>query len=303
MDQFLAVKAFLQVAESNSFAKAASALELPRNTITKLVQGLEAHLRTKLFNRTTRRVALTKDGSAYYERMTRVMQEWRDADAALMDSSAAPTGRLRVDMGSTMASMFVIPALPDFRQRYPGLVLDLGVGDRPIDLAGDQVECVVRGGVIHDESLVARRIGELNFVTCATPEYLAVHGTPTHPDDLKAGHHELVRYFFAGTGRRLPMEFVRGTERVVIDDGQAVAVNDSNAFLAAGLAGLGIIHTLVFMAREHIDAGRLVPILEDWSTPANPISIVYSPNRHMSRRVRVFVEWMAELFERHRLRI
>lgn len=301
MDYFNAVKAFIQVVEAGSFIKAAQTLNLPRNTVTKHIQSLEIHLRVKLLNRTTRRISLTNDGTAYYERMVRVVDQWLEAESDLASAQARPHGRLRVDMGSTMATMLVLPALPDFQRRYPQLQLDIGVSDRPVDLLGDRVDCVIRGGALNNLSLIARRLGSLTFVTCATPEYLAAHGTPSHPIDLEANH-QMVRYFFAGTNRRLPVEFVKGDERISVDANYFISVNDSNALLAAALAGMGVLQTLTFMAEPHFKSGALVQLLEDWSLEPNPIYIVYSPNRHLSARVRVFVEWLVELFESKGLR-
>ncbi|WP_070887989.1 LysR family transcriptional regulator [Pseudomonas argentinensis] len=301
MDYFTAVKAFIQVVEAGSFVKAAQALNLPRNTVTKHIQSLESHLRVKLLNRTTRRISLTNDGTAYYERMVRVVDQWLEAESDLANAQARPHGRLRVDMGSTMATMLVLPALADFQKRYPELQLDIGVSDRPVDLLGDRVDCVIRGGTLSDPSLIARRLGSLKFVTCATPEYLAAHGTPLHPSDLEKDH-QMVRYFFAGTNRRLPVEFVRADERITVDASYFVSVNDSNALLSAALAGLGVLQTLLFMAEPHFKSGALLPLLKDWSLEPNSIYIVYSPNRHLSARVRVFVEWLVELFDARGLR-
>ena len=301
MDYFTAVKAFIQVVQAGSFVKAAQTLNLPRNTVTKHIQSLESHLRVKLLNRTTRRISLTNDGSAYYERMVRVVDQWLEAESDLASAQARPHGRLRVDMGSTMATMLVLPALPDFQKRYPELQLDIGVSDRPVDLLGDRVDCVIRGGTLNDPSLIARRLGSLPFVTCATPDYLARHGTPLQPSDLEQGH-QMVRYFFAGTHRRLPVEYVNAGERITVDADYYVAVNDSNALLAAALAGMGVVQTLMFMAEPHLKSGAMVQVLEDWSLEPNPIYIVYSPNRHLSARVRVFVEWLVELFEGKGLR-
>ncbi|MDW8847305.1 LysR family transcriptional regulator [Erwinia sp. MMLR14_017] len=301
MDYFTAVKAFIQVVEAGSFVKAAQALDLPRNTVTKHIQSLESHLRVKLLNRTTRRISLTNDGTAYYERMVRVVDQWLEAESDLTSAQARPHGKLRVDMGSTMATMLVIPALPDFQKRYPDLQLDIGVSDRPVDLLGDRVDCVIRGGTLSDPSLIARRLGSLKFVTCATPEYLAAHGTPLHPGDLEKDH-QMIRYFFAGTNRRLPVEYVRAEERITVDANYFVSVNDSNALLAATLAGLGVVQTLMFMAEPHFKSGALVQLLQEWSMEPNPIYIVYSPNRHLSARVRVFVAWLVGLFEAKGLR-
>ncbi|MEN0107188.1 MAG: LysR family transcriptional regulator [Pseudomonas sp.] len=301
MDYFASVKAFIQVVEAGSFIKAAQTLNLPRNTVTKQIQALESHLRVKLLNRTTRRISLTNDGTAYYERMVRVVDQWLEAESDLASAQARPHGRLRVDMGSTMASLLVLPALPEFQRRYPELQLDIGVTDRPVDLLGDRVDCVIRGGSLTDPSLIARRLGSLQFVTCAAPTYLAARGTPQHPHDLLSGH-LMVRYFFAGTNRRQPVEFVRDGDSLNIDAPYFVAVNDANALLAAAVAGLGVLQSLRFMVEPHVQTGALVPLLQGWSLEPNPIYIVYSPNRHMSARVRVFVDWLIELFEMKGLR-
>jgi DNA-binding transcriptional LysR family regulator len=296
MDQLSAVRAFIRVVETGSFTKAADSLELPRNAVTKLVQALEAHLQVKLLNRTTRRVAMTSDGAAYHERMSRILDEWQQAEADLTSSRRRPRGRLRVDMGSMMATQLVIPALPAFHKRYPGLQLDIGASDRPIDLVSDQVDCAVRAGHIADPSLVARHVGDLPFVLCATKQYLKDHGTPASPADLEVGH-TLVRYFYAGSGRKSPIVLRAGTEQVTVQGHYLVSVNDGNAALAAGLAGLGVLHTLRLVAQPHIKAGTLVPILMDWSADAVPISIIYAANRHLSARVRVFMDWVVQLFE------
>jgi len=297
----MAVRVFLQVVEAGSFVKAAQTLDLPRNTVTKHLQSLEAHLRVKLLNRTTRRISLTNDGTAYYERMVRVLDQWQEAESDLMSAQARPHGRLRIDMGSTMATRLVLPALAEFQARYPELQLDIGVSDRPVDLLGDRVDCVIRGGPISDPSLIARQLGSLAFVTCATPAYLAANGHPVHPSNLESDH-EFVRYFLPGSNRRRPLEFIKGEERITIDGHCSVGVNDSNAFLAAGLAGLGVMQILAFIAKPHLESGALVPLLEEWSPEPRPIYIVYSPNRHLSARVRVFVEWLVELFEAKELR-
>lgn len=295
MDYFASVRAFTRVVESGSFVKAAASLDLPRNTVTKQIQALEAHLRTKLLNRTTRRVSMTNDGAAYYERISRLVEEWEEVESELAHAQASPRGRLRVDMASATATQLVIPALPAFHARYPDVQLDIGVSDRPADLVSERVDCVVRAGNVTDPSLIARHVGDLPFVTCATPGYLKKHGTPKHPDEL-VNEHMLVRYFFSGSGRQLPIELAREGERLTVKGRHFISVNDGNALLAAALAGLGIVHTPAFIAQSHIDAGRLVPILEDWTADVIPISIVYSPNRHLSTRVRIFVDWMIELF-------
>ncbi|MGF6098570.1 LysR substrate-binding domain-containing protein [Pseudomonas sp. 18175] len=298
MDYFQAVQAFLRIVETGSFVKAATQLKVHPNAVTKLVQALESHLRVKLLNRTTRTVTLTPEGSAYHTRMSRVLDQWLEAESDMAVSRSSPSGRVRVDMGTTIATLLVIPALHDFHQRYPDIQIDIGASDRTADLASESIDCVIRGGHLPDSTLIARGLGSLEFVTCATPAYLAAHGTPDHPSELEQGH-TLVRYFFPGTGKQNTLELLQGDQRVSVEGRHIVAVNDSNAYLAAGLAGLGVIHTLRFMVQPHIDAGALVPVLTQWSAAPNPLSVVYMPNRHLSARVRVFVDWLAEVFAAH----
>lgn len=298
MDYFMAVQAFNRIVESGSFVKAAGQLDLHPNVVSKLITALEAHLNVRLLTRTTRRVTLTTEGSAYYARMSKVLDLWLEAESDTAATHADPRGKIRVDMGTTIATMLVIPALPGFHARYPHVQIDIGGSDRTADLASEGIDCVIRGGDLPDSSLIARRLGSLPFVTCATPAYLDAHEPLAHPSQLEEAH-TLVRYFFAGTGRQNRIEFVKGDERVAVEGRYVVAVNDSNAYLAAGVAGMGVLHTPRFMAQAHIDAGTLVPVLKEWSATANTLSVVYMPNRHLSVRVRAFVEWLVELFRHH----
>jgi DNA-binding transcriptional LysR family regulator len=298
MDKLKAVRLFTRVVETGSFAKAADSLRLPRNSATKLVQALETHLRIKLLNRTTRRVSPTTDGNAYYERMSRLLEEWQEVESELLLSQAQPRGKLRVDMASALATHLVIPALPLFQTNHPNLQLDIGVGDRPIDLLVENVDCVVRAGTVSQPSLIARHLGDLPLILCATQEYLKRHGHPRHPGDLERGH-TLVRYFYAGSGQQSSIELASGEDRYTVQGSYFVSTNDANAQLVAGLTGLGILHTHLFIAKPSIDSGKLVPILQEWSAEPVPISVAYSPNRHLSARVRIFVNWMAQLLEEH----
>jgi DNA-binding transcriptional LysR family regulator len=298
MDQIQAMRVFGRVVETGSFTRAAETLDMPKGSATKLVQQLETRLRVKLLNRTTRRVTVTPDGAAYYERAARLLNDLDEMDAAMTQASGKPSGRLRVDVGSSVARLIVLPALQDFYRRYPDIQLDLGVGDRPVDLITDNVDCVIRGGELVEQSLVARRIGNLSLIAVATPGYLAEHGRPTHPLELEA-RHTMVNYFSPRTGRPFPHVFRKGDEHIEIDGRYKVSVNESNAHLAAVLAGLGISQVADFAAQPHIASGELVEVLTDWHHPAIPMHVVYPPNRHLSARVRAFVEWTAELFARN----
>lgn len=297
MDQIQSMRVFARVVEAGSFTKAAASLALPKGTVTKLVQRLEERLKVKLLSRTTRRVTVTPEGAAYYERTSRVLNDIDDIEASMTNARANPSGRLRVDVGSTIAGLIVIPALPDFFARYPDIQLELGVGDRPVDLVGENVDCVIRGGEIA-ESLVARRIANLELVTVASRGYIERHGMPAHPQEIEE-RHTMIAYVSPRTGQLFPEIFEKGGERVEFTAKRRVTVNEGNAVLAAALAGLGVAQTARFAAARHVTGGELVEVLPDWKHPVVPLHVVYPPNRHLSAKTRAFVDWTAQLFAGH----
>lgn len=298
MDKIQAMQAFVRVVETGNFSKAADTMGLPKPTLTRLVQSLERQLDTLLLNRTTRRVTVTADGAAYYDRAVRLLNDIEELESSMTRAKINPRGRLRIDVGTSVGTLLLIPNLPDFQARYPDIQIDLGVSDRPVDLIGENVDCVLRGGELTDQSLVARRIGEFHLILCASPSYIKRHGAPQHPNDLEDGDHKMVNYFSHRTGRPWPMNFVKGEERLEINGKHTLAVNDSGAALTAALAGLGIVHTATFMAAPYIASGVLQPLLLDWCVDSIPIHVVYPPNKHLSSKLRVFVDWVAELFAR-----
>ena len=295
MDSIQAMRVFARVVEAGTFTRAADSLQLPKGTVTKHVQALEARLRVKLLNRTTRRVTVTADGAAYYDRAVRLLADFDDIEASMTNARANPSGRLRVDVGTATAQLLIIPRLAQFHARYPDIQLDLGVSDRPVDLVGDNVDCVIRAGELSDQSLVARRIGNLEFVTVAAPEYLRRRGTPQHPLDIER-EHQVVTYFSPLTGRHYPLEFHQGDTVIDISHPYQISVNESTAYLAAVIAGLGIGQITTFQAQPHVHTGALVRLLPTWGHPLLPVYVVYPPNRHLSAKVRAFVDWAAELF-------
>lgn len=298
MDQIQAMRVFVRVVEAGNFTRAADSLDLPKGTVTKQIQALEARVHVKLLNRTTRRVTVTPDGAAYYERAARLLNDFDDLEASMVNTQTAPTGRLRLDVGSSMARLLIIPALTEFCERYPDIQIDLGVGDRLVDLISDNVDCVIRGGELSDQSLVARRVGSMNWITVASPAYLARHGVPQHPSELETDH-QIVAFFSGHTRRMYPLEFHRGDESIEVAGNYRIAANDSNAYTAAVLAGFGVAQMVTAFARPLIESGELVEILPEWTQPPLPIHVVYPPNRHLSAKVRAFVDWTADLFARH----
>ena len=286
---------FARVVETGGFSKAAQSLEVPNATVSKWVRSLEDHLDVKLLERTTRRVTVTTDGAAYYERMRHLLAELDDIEATLARGQTSPRGALRVDTGGSVASALLIPALDGFRARYPEIQVHLSVTDRMSDLAAENIDCAIRSAG-DDPDLVTHRIGEFGVVTVASPTYLARHGVPRHPSDIVTKKMPVAGYFSASTGLTQPLQFRRGEERLTPEGVHyGMFVSESNAHLATAVSSLGLINTLDFIAREAIDAGRLVPVLERWRPDPQPVYVVYPPSRRYSTKVRVFVDWARTL--------
>ncbi|MFY1667700.1 LysR substrate-binding domain-containing protein [Pseudomonas sp. Pseu.R1] len=295
MDRFDAMQAFVRVVETGSFTKAAETLHMSKTSVTQLIQQLEARLRVKLLNRTTRKVNVTADGAAYYERAVRVLADVDDAETSLSAAAVLPRGRLRVDVPSPFARFILIPALPAFHARYPDIQIDLGVSDRMVDLIGEHVDCVVRGGELTDQSLMARRIGDLQLGVYAAPPYLQRIGTPNHPRELEAPQHRIVGYRWARTGKLFPMVMQRAGESIQVQSRYVLSVDDGNAYISAGLAGMGVLWLPTYMVREAVEKGELVRLFDGWQLETMPMFVAYPPNRHISLKLRVFIDWIVEL--------
>ena len=296
MDRFSAMGAFVRVVEAGSFTRAAETMDLPKPTVTRLIQNLERSLRVRLLDRTTRSVTLTAEGAIYYERVVRLLADLSEIESTAKQSVSRPSGRLRVDVASALATNVVIPALPEFYRAYPEIELEFGISNRHVDLVADNIDCAVRVGPFEEEFLAARRIGEFHFTTCASPGYLSARGIPAHPDDLHT--HRLLGLQSRRTGRPLPFHFLNASEKLEMAPSPCFCVDDTNAYLAAGVAGLGIMQGPEYMLQRAIESGHLVPVLQEWSTPAISIHVLYRPNRFLGAKVRVFIDWIVALFER-----
>jgi DNA-binding transcriptional LysR family regulator len=299
MDRFDAMQAFARVVEAGSFTKAAETLHMSKTSVTQLVQQLEARLRVKLLNRTTRKLNVTADGAAYYERVVRLLADMDDAETSLSGASALPRGRLRVDVPSPLARMILVPAFPAFHARYPDIQLNMGVSDRVVDLIGENVDCVVRGGELTDRSLMARRVGDLQLGVHAAPSYLERAGAPSHPRELEDSHHRIVGFLWSRNGKTFPYAMRRDGECIEVQGRYVLSVDDGNAYLAAGLAGMGVLWLPDYMAKAHVARGELVPLFEGWQLDPMPLYVAFPPNRHVSAKLRVFIDWVAELMARH----
>lgn len=294
MDKLQAMGVFVSVVDAGSFTRAAQNMQLPKATVSTLVSGLETSLSLKLLNRTTRQISVTADGAAYYEHCVRILADLKDVEESLSRKLANPSGRLRIDVPTGIGRYLIIPALPKFFEQYPEIQLEMGCSDRLADLIEEGIDCVVRGGDLTDSSLVARRIGSMRMVTCATPDYLAKYGRPMHPSDL--ARHRCINYFSSKTGKYCEWEFLRNDEVIQMKLEGRLAVNDSDAYTEAALAGIGVAQLPLFALQPHLQSGAMELVLQEWCTGPIPLHVVYPQNRHLSAKVRAFVEWVAELF-------
>lgn len=297
MDKLQAMQVFVQVVEQNGFARAADKLGLPRASVTTIIQNLEAHLGTSLLQRTTRRLSLTADGELFHERALRILAEVEEVETGFIEGRRHPKGRLHVDMPTSIGRLVVIPELREFHARYPDIELKLGMNDRQIDIVQEGVDCVLRVGELADSSMIARRLGLLSRITCASPAYLERHGVPRTLEEVTG--HQGVRYFSPHLGNRsYPFEFVKDGMEIDIPLKGAVAVNDSEAYISCGVQGYGLMQPGLFMVLEQLQMGELVEVLPQFRPRPMPISAVYPPNRQPSQKVRLFVDWVVSLFER-----
>lgn len=294
MDRLQSMQIFARVVEMHSFSRAAESLFLPASRVTRAVKELEAFLGVRLLQRTTRHISLTPDGTLYYDQCRRLLADIEAVESNFPGSAGQPRGCLRVDMTLSLARLVVLPAIKDFQSRFPHVELTLTVGDRTVELVQEGIDCVIRAGTPEDSpSLVARRIGGFDWVTCASPDYLALHGTPKTLEDL--AEHQAVGYLSGRTARSLEWNFVVNGESRSIRMRERLIVNDTDAYVVCGLQGLGLIRAGSYMVREHIISGRLLPVLTEFTAPAVPLSVLYPQNRHLSPTVRAFAGWVGEV--------
>lgn len=296
MDRLQAMQVFTRVVDTSSFTKAAETLGLPRASVTTIIQNLEAFLGVRLMHRTTRRLSLTPDGAAYYERCVRILADVEETEASFQANNRKPHGKLRIDMPGSIGRLLVIPSLCEFHTRYPDIDLQLGLSDRPVDLLQEGVDCVIRVGALQDSSLVARRVGLFECVTVAAPAYLERYGEPQTIDDL--GQHKAVNYFSSRTGRTIDWTFLTEGKEIEVKMNSIVSVNDADAYVTCGIEGFGLIQPPLFMVLPQLREGRLKEVLPGVKPLPMPISVVYPHSRHLSPKVRVFVDWVAEVFDR-----
>ncbi len=285
------IAVFARVAETLSFKSAANQLGMSGPAVSKTVARLERHLGAKLFHRTTRKVALTDDGLAFLERCRRILADVQEAEDLLTSRRLTLRGRLRVQMPLSFGRLVVLPELPRFLAAYPELAVDVDLSDRVVDFAEEGLDLAVRIGEIADSRVIAKRIYTIRFVTCASPAYLARRGVPRTPEDL-AGH-ECLTYWVPQLGRHRDWHFGQhGVTFRSTPDGR-LNVNNSEALVDAAIRGEGLCSVGTFLAADAVKAGRLKVVLRDFVTEGPAVSAVYLPTRHLSPRVKAFLDFLA----------
>ncbi|MEB7937088.1 MULTISPECIES: LysR family transcriptional regulator [Escherichia] len=297
MDKIHAMQLFIKVAELESFSRAADFFALPKGSVSRQIQALEHQLGTQLLQRTTRRVKLTPDGMTYYQRAKDVLSNLNELDGLFQQDTTSISGKLRVDIPLGIAKNLLLPRLPEFLHQYPGIELELTSSDRAIDILRDGYDCVIRTGSLHDEGIITRPLGKLTMINCASPHYLTRFGYPQSVDDLTS--HAVVHYTPHLGAHPLGFEVATSNGVQWFKSGGMLTVNSSETYLAAGLAGLGIIQIPRVAVREALRAGRLIEVLPNYRAEPLSISLVYPQRRELSRRVNLFMQWLAGVIKEH----
>lgn len=292
MDKLQAMATFVRVVEARSFSRAAQSLAMPRSSVTTVIKQLEAHLGTPLLRRSTRSLSLTEAGERYLAACQAILADIAAAENDVSAATLAPRGRVRVDMPGTIGRAIVVPRLLEFETRYPDIEVVLGLSDRPADLIYEGIDCAIRSGALADSTLVARPLGQLTWLTCASPKYLKRFGEPESVAALAS--HRVVNYLSNATGRPLDWRFRVAGKATSVALPSRYAVNETEAYLHCGLEGLGLIQLSELAAAVYLRSGRLREVLADARCAPVPISIVY-PQARATAAVKTFVDWVIEI--------
>lgn len=280
-----------------SFARASEDLQLGRTSTTTAVAQLEKHLGVRLLHRTTRRLSLTEDGRAFYERCVRLLSDLAEAEDMLSSARISPRGRLRISTPHSFVNLVLFDSLPRFLARHPDLQLEVFLTDRTVNLVEEGIDCALRATEIPDDAtLVAREILSARWLTCASPAYLGKHGTPRRVEDLE--HHNCVRFISQSTGRVVDWQFQSGEERTRFTPRGNLAVSALEAAVASAVLGIGIAQVSDALALPALRAGNLTPVLFDQVARGPSLNLVYPSNRYLTAKVRAFGDFAAEVFPR-----
>lgn len=292
MDKLQAMAMFIRVVEARSFSKAAETSSIPRSSVTTIVKNLEAHLGMPLLRRNTRSLSLTEAGERYFASCQAILADITTAEHALSGDAKTPRGRVRVDMPGIIGRSIVLPRLHEFEVQFPDIELVLGMSDRPSDLIYEGIDCAIRTGALADSNLIARRLGQLDWLTCASPRYLKRFGEPDSVASL--GAHRAINYVSNATGRPLEWRFTVDKKDVAMTLPSRFSVNDTEAYVQCGLEGLGLIQVSEFAVAAYLQSGRLKEVLAGARCAPVPVSVVYAQAR-VTPAIRAFVDWIVEV--------
>lgn len=292
MDPLDGIAAFVSVIDAGSFSAAARRLKLSKSAVSAHLRRLEQRLGVRLLHRTTRRLAVTEAGAAYYRHCARILAEAEAAEQAASALQREPRGTLRISAPDSFGWMHVAPAIPDFLARYPELALDIALSPKPVNLVDEGIDLAIRIGVIEDPSLVVRRLAPSRFVLCAAPAYLDRAGVPREPRDLAS--HQCLCVSLVSWGNAWRLIGAKGEERVAVSG--VLRSNNAEMLRCAALDGLGIALLPSWSVGDELASGRLKRVLPDWEPPASSIYAVYPGNRLLTAKVRAFVGHLVRRF-------
>jgi DNA-binding transcriptional LysR family regulator len=293
VDRYQALRVFSQVVESGGFSAAAEKLGLSTTAASRHVADLEAHLQTRLLNRTTRRVSLTESGRAFYERAVQLIADLEEAEQEASRAAVVPRGTVKLTTAVNFGVRHVAPAIAAFLAAHPGVRFDVALSDRIVDLVEEGFDLAVRIGAPGSDNVVARRLGETRLVACASPGYLEAHGAPQVPEDL--ARHNCFTYEYVTPRNLWRFRDASGAERTARVSGRLHS-NNGDLLAEAAAQGAGIVFEPAFIVGPDVRAGRLVPLLQEFVAPPMPIYAVYPSRKHLSAKVRLFVDFLVERF-------
>ena len=279
---------FARVALTGSFTAAAADLGMPKSTVSRKITELEARLKARLLNRTTRKVSLTDVGRTYYDYCARIVAEIDDAERAVTNLQEIPRGILRVTTGPNVA--FLAPILNDYMQRYPEVRIEVFCTGRAVDLIEERFDVAIRAGELGDSTLIARSLGRVTWFLVGTPGYLKKHGRPRSIDDLK--RHDCIMFGTTPSGAALRLH--SGDKTAHVEPPARLMVNDFDLVHAAALAGLGLALLPAYLCLDDLRGKRLERVLRDWEAPSVPVHVVYPSARYISPKVKTFVDHLQE---------
>lgn len=293
MDRMASMAAFTKVVGAGSFSAAAREMQVSQALVTKQIQELENWLGARLLNRTSRRLSLTEVGTAFYERAARILEAVEEAKGAAGALQTVPRGRLRINAPISFGVLHLAPAVTEFLQRFPDVSVELLMNDRLVDLLEGEFDVGVRIGRLRDSSLIARKIAPIRLAVCAAPDYLARRGVPKAPEDL--AKHDCLEYTYFESRGEWRLLNPEGDEIVVPVSGRYLA-NNADVLRITAIAGGGIILCPTFIVGEDLRSGRLVRLLPDYPPPEQALHALYPPGRHLSAKVRSFVDFLVARF-------